>query len=772
MNNVVELRPRRDKDDKREDRDAYVGGAVYSSQVHQLDLEELLEDDRDDNPLRTSLLAHLQTILGDKDVAEVIALLRDIRTHQDHPEMQKAFEEHNHPIAHEVKDYGKDILELLVDDYLRDQDIGEPSLSQHHHKPGLELHIKHVVRNTLRGYQEVVENIRDDVGSISKALEKDQSISHIRDLIAEIHSNQNHSAVRGAIAALKPDHDAHPIFHGHSKDLHEALATAAYKKGHRTAEQASAYLRGEFNKNLGEHFGESLTAAQTGRGRDSDIYVRNLSAERIKQARLSNPRVNAAFSLVEGLKRQMGQGADIAIKREMGKDTQFSEMLFKVLQDKQSEEVEESVIRQSAAISLEIDRFAETVEPMTELYIRTLIQQDYKVRTGFLKLHQAKQLYQSDPRIAKMVPETCHELNAVLKGEGDLTHSLVNCWLEEDLGNIEFLDHLIHQVSADAQSYLEPDLLKGVHIPAEDQGVPVPDKTEPMSEMETEMEDDKARLKQRLVGQVRLAPPNSAVYDLRQILKAGVANYRTYPPLINAVLDDLNLHNLVSWYESKGGRPEGIVDTYMMHLEREEEHLSSIEEFAEKLLQRIKDSCDPTLYDYLLKWNRRETIPAAPAPPSYRGGGENIPLTTAAEFMRPTPVPVFEEDMTEDEPEPEPQTEAESAPEPEFDDSRLEVVETDYVDENTKHTVEKGTLGRFSYAMPGSTIEVEDGAKADLFMTGENVTIMLHGENARAKIERAAQNCRRLRILDENGRTLQDDPRLELGEGISARLSA
>lgn len=105
------------------------------------------------------LLEYLKSISDNPDVQEVIQLLQNIRNNQDHPEMQRTFLEHNHAIAHEVKNHGNDILHLLIDDYLRLNKTKESELTDSD-KRGLAIHVGTILIGTLRGYQEAMERIR------------------------------------------------------------------------------------------------------------------------------------------------------------------------------------------------------------------------------------------------------------------------------------------------------------------------------------------------------------------------------------------------------------------------------------------------------------------------------------------------------------------------------------------------------------------------------------------------------------------------------------
>lgn len=828
MGTVVQLRrPEQDdgQDQKKAGNNPMSHGAVFSNELHEVDLGNL-DDETGDGTLNSSLLQHLKTLAGDRDVAQVIQLLKDIRTHQDHPDMQEAFAEHDHPIAHKAADHSADVLELLVEDYLKHNNITEDEGDKdaHSHKPGLELHVKHVVMDTLKGYQEVVENIRNEVGSVADQLKQDDSIAHVRDMVGQIQKFEHTKEVKTAIDELSPYHNSHHIFHGHSDDIDHALATAAHQKGYRTHEQASEYIKDEFHEELNKHFGEALNLAATGRGSKSDVFIKNIGIEKIQRARVENDRINAAFSLMEGLQNRLGNDAENVIREELDPQDSHSAHLLKVIDDDSSDDIEHSFISQSSSAKLDIEAFADKTENLAALYIRACGQTDYKIRAGMLKLEQAKKVYAGNKDLASSIPSDCHELDVVLRSDGSVEDGIVKYWLQTDFGNLENLDRILDKVATDAQSYLDPDLLKNITIPARQEFTTEPSAAANVAPVLEPYPEDEAETAERmkLISEVKMAAPGTALYSLSQVMRAAAANYKSYPPLSEAVLSSTTLHSLVAWFEEeKGGRPEGMVDTYLKHKREAGPKAKSFDAFVDTLLLRVQDNCDEDLYRYLMKWDKRETIGVTVPPPSYAGGGENIPLTTMASAtggsandvqmpshgrtgfeavpvepsrapgiakqpevspdQRPTVPPPGrarkegrqEEDRAEEgiAPPSRAPVKVETAERP-FDESALELRETPYVYECDTLSVKEGEYAKLAYAMPSSTVEVEDGAVLDLFMANDDVTVVLKGKDSRVKIEKATRNCSMIHVVDADGNIMTAGPNVELGKGVLEKLTA
>lgn len=312
---------------------------------------------------QSPLIEHLVKIAHQTEIQEVIQLLQDIRLHQNHPDMIRAFEENNHELAHGAKDHGKNVLELLVNDYLKHNRLGSESALEESRRYELEMHVKHVAMNTLKGYQEVVEGIR------------------------------------------------------------EALQMAK--------------------------------STDTG---TSGIFVSNVVIERIQQHRRSNPRINAAFSLLENLRFKLGNSTEEKLKRLSDDESKLSESVVNSLTDKSHNNMEEALADKTNSIASELAELDLKLEALADMYIQVVCEQDYKVRRGFAKINEYRH---GNPQIRAnmeaVVPEENRELLMIMKGSTEVAVSVTNLWLEEDYGNIQNLDRLLDKISTDAQCYLDTE---------------------------------------------------------------------------------------------------------------------------------------------------------------------------------------------------------------------------------------------------------------------------------------------------------------------------
>lgn len=273
-----------------------------------------------------SLLYHLGKIAEAGQVSEIFELLEDIRKYQDHPTMLKAFCKNDSKLAREATDLNKDILSLLVEDYLsyNESTGGSAEDSTELHLVELEMHMRHHVLEALKDYQEAALVIRNEVG-------------------------------------------------------------------------------------------ETI-------GKESGICIKDLSAETIQQARHSDKRINAAFSLMEKL-------------------DQLDPLV-------------------APSNELEIFRLGEQIETLAERYLEMMGKKDPKIERGLAKLQNVKygHLMKWGEDEKSEVPEHCRELRAILASDSDLVTSLTKLWLNEDYGNIEVFERLVDKIATDAQCYLSPQL--------------------------------------------------------------------------------------------------------------------------------------------------------------------------------------------------------------------------------------------------------------------------------------------------------------------------
>ena len=563
-----------------------------SANSPHLDLLEGVETKK-----HSPLIQHLAKIAEQADIQRVIQLLHDIRLHQDHPDMIRAFNENSHELAHEAKDHEKNVLELLVEDYLEHNQIDTVTDVNDQHRRELEMHVKHTALSTLKGYQEVVEGIRLDVTGLAEALEADESIHHLRSYVRSIHGLKAHDSFQESINDL-PSAATKEVFRGESEDMHTALAKAAFSKGHRSHETASEYLKEELYAEMREHFEDALQAARRTPRTTSGIYVSDLVIENITRNRQSNPRINAAFSLMEGLKRKLGKDSEAKLKGLLGDNPKLPETVIATLQDDTDEGIENVLAEQTDSIGLDLVELDLRVETLTDLYIRSVCEHDYKIRRGITKIEQYRGAgHRLKKEMEEVVPDGNHELLEVMQSQSDIVDSVVRLWLKEDFGNIESLDRLLDRITTDAQCYLDTE--RPTEIPYSQPDVP-----------EERLVDEK------MLKKVRYPSFGSAAYNLLQVFRASKAISNNQGPLADELNSNTALQEMLARFtDSEGVQADSIFDQYLDLKDRGDVSVS-FDDYLESLLKNVQDSCNSETYQKLLRWSARKTIPAAPAPPS------------------------------------------------------------------------------------------------------------------------------------------------------------
>lgn len=165
----------------------------------------------------------------------------------------------------------------------------------------------------------------------------------------------------------------------------------------------------------------------------SDVVIKDTYREKIQKARYSNIRINAAFSLLEGLSKLKGASEELILAGIGYSDP--------ILSDE------------------DIDRFSQDVETLAEQYLEALSLMDPKVMTGLAKIKRAKDIHLSkwETKDVLILPQRCRHLHAILTYDTDVVPSLIRRWLETDFGNFEHFARLVDQVVTEAQCYLAPE---------------------------------------------------------------------------------------------------------------------------------------------------------------------------------------------------------------------------------------------------------------------------------------------------------------------------
>lgn len=710
LKNVVPIRPQND-----------------DPQIRHLDLMEGVE-----SKIHSPLIQHLAKIADQAEIQEVIELLRDIRLHQDHPDMVGAFRENSHNLAHKAKDHQKNILELLVEDYLSHNKLDPEKELDEAHKFELELHVQHIAMNTLKGYQEVVEGIRMDVTGLADELDADESIDHVRDLIDSIHGLKSNSMIMEGVR-ISPSRSIKEILRNEPDLAHQALAKIAFEKGHRSAEDAVAYIRDELHQELQEHFGGALKLTEHAERNTSGIFLSDLAMERIKREREENPRVDAAFSLMEALKSKLGSEVDEHLKRLLGSESGLPANVLTALSNQSEDNVERALGIKATSIASDLAELDYRLETLAGLYVQALCEGDFKVKKGLEKISQYRN--GSSAQKAKIeevvIPEGGQQLLEVMKSSTDAITSITRLWLKDGPGSIEDLNELVNSISTDAQCYIETEESLSIAPYSRPEGLGA----------------------ELMLKKVRYPAFDSSADKLLQVLRAASADLSKTPDLEEKVGADPTLQELLRDFDGQeGDMAQGILERFLQ-LKSEGAEVGTFDDYLDSILKKVQANCDTSLYQRLLRWSERKTIqvavapPSAPVPPEIRTFRHTIPIEYMADALKGKPGPRA------------------------LDLSSLKEVTVPHVFEKERHATEAGTMTKIVYAMQGSIIEVADGSKVDLFMANNNVMIRLMGDNAHVRIQKITQNCKRLQLMGKYGETIIGGDNVELGEGVEKVLA-
>lgn len=345
--------------------------------------------------------------------------------------------------------------------------------------------------------------------------------------------------------------------------------------------------------------------------------------------------------------------------------------------------------------------------------------------------------YQDRPKMIKAFAENEHKLADEVKNhDGNILelllddylreHELTSDMLQGDRHESEFQGHVQYFVINALRGYQEAV----ENIRSEVQGRPNSVPFIPVNPKHP------YELKRKLT---RPAYGTSAYY-ICQILRAAWANNEINLPLFEKISDNSELQDIMAKFgNTTENISQSIMDSYLeyRHNQGQSDELSAsdFENYLTELLAQIQRSCDDDLYQKLLYWNPGHTIPAAPAPASMR--------------VRSTLVPENPNTIV------------------------LKANKKTSVSEDETYTVNTGYSTKIAYAVHDSIIEIEDGAKLDLFMISNNVKVKLMGNTSSVKISRVTRNCESIHILGKDGKALTgDSPNLELSDEVIEKLEA
>ncbi|MBN2306605.1 hypothetical protein JXD20_01345 [Candidatus Peregrinibacteria bacterium] len=424
-----------------------------------------------DNRRRATLIQHLQSLSHDSNAHEVIQLLYDIRTHQDHHKMQKVFEKNpDHTIAHKAKNHGEDIIGLLVDDYLEQINIpqDEDELA------ALENHLADVIMTSLKEFQEVVEEIREDVQTVTERFENEPSINHVTDLVEQIRANMHQDVIKGIVKKLHPSHLSHPIFQRHSQHLSPsaALATAWVQHAHRAGKDvhdhdaAVAFVREELHAHLQEHFAHVIDDSGQVAPETQPIPAA-LPLASIIEAREMDPELDRAFVFLEAIRArhifytETGSSPPLAGIQQ----NDFTRYVTAVTESDENVPIEQAALNHVNGLLKGSDirgYFRQNVDSLGTLFVRAVINNDTFKKESYLQLEEARLRLMAEEteakrEILKAVPKGTVLRSILENEEQDTFVCLLNIWKNGGDNDISALERIIDEATREANEYLDID---------------------------------------------------------------------------------------------------------------------------------------------------------------------------------------------------------------------------------------------------------------------------------------------------------------------------
>jgi len=404
------------------------------------------------------LLAHLQSVAGNEGVAKIIQLLHDLRAHQHHEKVKEVHGREQHRLVEAVNDHSSDVLQLLVDDYLKTNNLEDRGSDAH--RQGLESHLVETLAASLQGYMGVVDEIRGEVSEMAERISADASVENLRKRILELHEARRHDHVQRLVQELPPESPIHHIFNGVSDDLDQAIAIAVYRhKGVVEHEEALDFIHGDFAEALDEHYEASMGQLKKGGQFESGVTLRETALDEIIERRLMDPKINAAFSLMEALQiENEGKGARLVLqqlKRRQEEGDTFSDYLLRVMADPSAINV--AALNQRDKPQLAFGQLNERVGKMGRLYLRSLIVSDESLRNSISIISHKRELRKNGEEFVDVlsnVPAECKALRKLITENKDVIDGIVDYWCEETDGSHVELAKILQEITADASLFL------------------------------------------------------------------------------------------------------------------------------------------------------------------------------------------------------------------------------------------------------------------------------------------------------------------------------
>ncbi len=587
---------------------------------------------------RQTLIQHLQSLAHGHKAHEVIQLLHDIRAHQAHPRMQEAFENNrDNTLAHSIRNHQNDILDLLVDDYLEHMNL--PDEMDEETLRSLDQHLVDNILNRLRDFHEVVEEIRDEVQTVSQRFEADPSIAHVSDLIREIRDHMDHEMVQSAARQLHHEHLSHHIFQAHNSHLSptDALATAwvqyAHKKGERVHDRDAAvsFVREQLHPHLVEQFGQAVEQSKLNRS-TSGVVPKGAapgspSVLTLSAVRHQDKQFDTAFTILEELQRQFAHLADQSEEAERlvaslsQQDDVFGHYVATVM--KSSDETVESITLKGREGMLQgediTEYFKSRLDTLASVYVLTTLTSDEERIDAYERLQTVKERFAAadEPgrqRILEAVKES-DALIAVLENDADQIYAcLVNTWKEQGGNDVTELNRLVDEAVTATQSYLNDPLDNlDIVIPRKKHGEGVaPSDGVPLSQ--AEILDDSPNIRSQLRQEYSEAPVGTDAYAVRKLLRVIKLNALAHSDLQRAIISNLEFHAFLDLFSGEN-TDVAVIDQYFGYREDLGVHAGSLETYLNGVAKAFKEHCGDELYQELLDWN--EFAPASRKPRSF-----------------------------------------------------------------------------------------------------------------------------------------------------------
>ncbi|MDH5596750.1 MAG: hypothetical protein OEY44_01490 [Candidatus Peregrinibacteria bacterium] len=133
--------------------------------------------------------------------------------------------------------------------------------------------------------------------------------------------------------------------------------------------------------------------------------------------------------------------------------------------------------------------------------------------------------------------------------------------------------------------------------------------------------------KDALIEQLRTADLGSPEGNLLKLLKAGYEAHNRDAWITRKLNEKPELLEMISELRgANGDGADGIAEAFLAQRKSEGDQALNFGEYVDGLLVKFQEQCDHGVYQSLLNWGTRQTIPAPVAPPSVRGDYLSAPM--------------------------------------------------------------------------------------------------------------------------------------------------